>query len=86
MGRTHYKLGGHVTTVTIKILRRIRDLFAVFGNAMLVTRKCCPIALLLKHYAMKDSLCGLAVRFLATDPEVQVRFSALPDFLRSSGS
>jgi hypothetical protein len=26
------------------------------------------------------------VRFLATDPEVQVRFSALPDFLRSSGS
>jgi hypothetical protein len=24
--------------------------------------------------------------FLATDPEVQVRFPALPDFLRSSGS
>jgi hypothetical protein len=24
--------------------------------------------------------------FLATDPEVQVRFQALPDFLRSSGS
>jgi hypothetical protein len=24
--------------------------------------------------------------FLATDPEVRVRFSALPDFLRSSGS
>jgi hypothetical protein len=23
--------------------------------------------------------------FLATDPEVQVRFPALPDFLRSSG-
>jgi hypothetical protein len=24
--------------------------------------------------------------FLATDPEVQVRFPALPDFLKSSGS
>jgi hypothetical protein len=24
--------------------------------------------------------------FLATDPEARVRFSALPDFLRSSGS
>jgi hypothetical protein len=24
--------------------------------------------------------------FLATDPEVHVRFPALPDFLRSSGS
>jgi hypothetical protein len=24
--------------------------------------------------------------FLATDPEVRVRFPALPDFLRSSGS
>jgi hypothetical protein len=25
-------------------------------------------------------------KFLATDPEVQVQFPALPDFLRSSGS
>jgi hypothetical protein len=25
-------------------------------------------------------------QFLATDPEVRVRFAALPDFLRSSGS
>jgi hypothetical protein len=32
-----------------------------------------------------DRLCGL-VEFLATDPEVRVRFSELPDFLRSSGS
>jgi hypothetical protein len=30
---------------------------------------------------------GLVFRhFLATDPEVRVRFPALPDFLRSSGS
>jgi hypothetical protein len=33
-----------------------------------------------------DILCGLVVDFLATDPEVRVRFPALPDFLRSSGS
>jgi hypothetical protein len=26
------------------------------------------------------------VMFLATDPEVRVRFSVLPDFLRSNGS
>jgi hypothetical protein len=31
-----------------------------------------------------DCLCGQ--EFLATDPEVQVRFPVLPDFLRSSGS
>jgi hypothetical protein len=30
-------------------------------------------------------LCGLATD-LATDPEVQVRFLAVPHFLRSSGS
>jgi hypothetical protein len=30
-----------------------------------------------------DRLCGL-IEFLATDPEVQVRLPALPDFLRSS--
>jgi hypothetical protein len=29
-------------------------------------------------------LCGL--EFLATDPEVRVRFPTLPDFQRSSGS
>jgi hypothetical protein len=28
----------------------------------------------------------LRSEFLATDPEVRVRFPALPDFLRSSGS
>jgi hypothetical protein len=33
-----------------------------------------------------DHLCGLVVRVPATDPEVRVRFRALPDFLRSSGS
>jgi hypothetical protein len=32
-----------------------------------------------------DSLCDL-VEFLASDPDVRVRFPALPDFLRSSGS
>jgi hypothetical protein len=31
-------------------------------------------------------LCGLWSEFLATDPEVQVRFPALTDFLISSGS
>jgi hypothetical protein len=31
-----------------------------------------------------DRLCGL--QFLATDPELRVRFPALPEFLRSSGS
>jgi hypothetical protein len=35
---------------------------------------------------ISDRLCGLVVRVLATDTEVQVRFPALPDFLRSSGS
>jgi hypothetical protein len=29
-------------------------------------------------------LCGLVSEFLATDPEVLVRFPALPDFQRSS--
>jgi hypothetical protein len=29
---------------------------------------------------------GLEVEFLATDPEVRVRFPSLPDFLRSTGS
>jgi hypothetical protein len=33
-----------------------------------------------------DRLCGLVPEFLATDPEVRVRFPSLPDFLRSSGS
>jgi hypothetical protein len=37
---------------------------------------------LIKH---RDRLCG-PVEFLATDPEIRFRFSALPDFLRSSGS
>jgi hypothetical protein len=37
----------------------------------------------------RDRLCGLVVKvseFLATDPEVRVRFPAQPDFLRGSGS
>jgi hypothetical protein len=33
-----------------------------------------------------DLLCGLETEFLAADPEFRVLFSALPDFLRSSGS
>jgi hypothetical protein len=32
------------------------------------------------------NLCGLVVKFLTTDTVAQVRFPALPDFLRSSGS
>jgi hypothetical protein len=35
---------------------------------------------------MAERLCDLVVEFLATDPEVRVRFPALPDFLRSNGS
>jgi hypothetical protein len=35
---------------------------------------------------LNDRLCDLWLEFLATDPEVWVRFSALPHFLRSSGS
>jgi hypothetical protein len=38
------------------------------------------------YYSMIDCFCGLVVRFLATDPEVWVRFPVLLDFLRSSGS
>jgi hypothetical protein len=34
---------------------------------------------------MLGRLCGLWSEFLATVPEVQVRFPALPDFLRSNG-
>jgi hypothetical protein len=33
-----------------------------------------------------DHLCGLVVEYFAADPEIQVRFPALPDFLRISGS
>jgi hypothetical protein len=33
-----------------------------------------------------EQICGLAVRFLATDPKVRVRFPTLPDILRSSKS
>jgi hypothetical protein len=33
-----------------------------------------------------DRLCGLVVEFMAIDLEVWVRFPALPDFLKSSGS
>jgi hypothetical protein len=40
---------------------------------------------LLLHEAF-DRLCSLVVRVLATFPEVQFRFPALSDFLRSSGS
>jgi hypothetical protein len=36
-------------------------------------------------YSMTASVV-LWSEFLATDPEVQIRFSALPDFLRSNGS
>jgi hypothetical protein len=35
---------------------------------------------------VQDRLCGLVSEFLATDPEARVRFPALPDFQRSSGS
>jgi hypothetical protein len=35
---------------------------------------------------LHDRLCGLVVRVPVTDPEVRVRFPALLDFLRSSGS
>jgi hypothetical protein len=31
-------------------------------------------------------LCGLVSEFLATDPQVRVRFPALPSLLRNSGS
>jgi hypothetical protein len=34
----------------------------------------------------KRNLVALVREFLATDPEVRVRFQALPDFLRSGGS
>jgi hypothetical protein len=37
-------------------------------------------------WKVSDRLCCLVVRYLATAPEVRVRFPALPDFLRSSGS
>jgi hypothetical protein len=38
-----------------------------------------------KDQTVKDILCGLLVEFLATDPEIRVRFPVLPDLLRSSG-
>jgi hypothetical protein len=38
------------------------------------------------RWNMSRRLCGLGSDFLALDPEVRVRFSALTDFLRSSGS
>jgi hypothetical protein len=38
------------------------------------------------YFAHNDRLCGLVVRVPGTDPEVRVRFAALPDFLRSSKS
>jgi hypothetical protein len=43
---------------------------------------------LVKRYCGQcpDRICGLVVRVPATDPEVRVRFPALSDFLRSSGS
>jgi hypothetical protein len=34
----------------------------------------------------RDCLCGQWSEFLGTEPEVRVRFWALPDFLRCSGS
>jgi hypothetical protein len=37
-------------------------------------------------YKKVDRLCGLVFRFLATDPVARVRFPALPDFMRSSGT
>jgi hypothetical protein len=37
-------------------------------------------------YLSNRSLCVYWSEFLATDPEVWVRFPAPPDFLRSSGS
>jgi hypothetical protein len=41
MRRAHCKLDGYVTIVTIKIIWRIRDLFALFGNTTLVTSFAC---------------------------------------------
>jgi hypothetical protein len=39
------------------------------------------------EYRQYDRLCGLVSEFLAIDPEVRVRFLALPGvFLRSSGT
>jgi hypothetical protein len=59
-------------------------------------KHCCQLYILRKltsallHHLIRSvyfhRLCGLVVRFLATDPEAQVRFPAIPDFLSSSGS
>jgi hypothetical protein len=36
--------------------------------------------------SFSPSLCSSGQEFQATDPEVRIRFPALPEFLRSSGS
>jgi hypothetical protein len=46
----------------------------------------CRIFTKLRRTERNTNECGLVVRVLATDPDIWVRFSALPDFLRSSGS
>jgi hypothetical protein len=45
---------------------------------------CCCVSDFGFSLQFEDRLCG--PDFLATDPEVRIRFPSLPDFLRSSGS
>jgi hypothetical protein len=45
-----------------------------------------PVSFQGNIYHVYHRLCGLGVRFLATDLEVRVRFPTLPDFLRISRS
>jgi hypothetical protein len=54
------------------------------------TNHCLKLSLLALQVSVRniinvERLCSLVV-YLSTDPEVRVRFPALPDFLRSSGS
>jgi hypothetical protein len=44
------------------------------------------VDILVSRKSFADRLCDLVSEFLATDPEVRVRFPALTYFLRSSGS
>jgi hypothetical protein len=66
----------HTITCLYACPRVMGSVFRSFSSFLIFTTFIVSMIASVVHYS----------EFLATDPEVRVRFPALPDFLRSSGS
>jgi hypothetical protein len=71
---------GHIHTSLTFLQTRLLGSFSFLHSSYSNHYYCCY------YYYYYYRLCGLVVTVLATDLGVRVRFSAIPHFLRSSGS